>query len=259
MPDKYDDFLFDEEEEKKDPLFEDDIDKYGLSSPYVPEDMKEPLDEILDNTALFQEKAESFSKLLSDSRAVDHKVESGFSKLFMAAPDRQARKNLKGEREYHNYLSSLFEQIIVPMKELAEIHLATVKQFNRDIDKSYYSIEKMDREIEIEKSKAVEGIYLQRLVLSDAATDLEILEDALTATEKRLKKYIDAGGSNNISSSEVAILSSKRDRLTRGEDHSIDYTFFKLNVLDKTAVTFGLFQKETSVQYVKGLAKAFNL
>lgn len=258
MPDKYDDFLFSEEEDKKDTLGEDNLGRFNLSSPYVPEDIKEPLDEILDNTTLFEEKAASFSKLLSESKAVDHKVESGFSKLFMSGPDKQARKNLKGERKYHAYLSSLFEQIIIPMRELAEIHLATVKQFNRDIDKSYYSIEKMDREIEVEKSKAMEGIYLQRLVLSDAATDLEILEAALAATEKRFKKYIDSGGNNNISLSEVAIITSRREQLTTGENHKIDYSFFKLNALDKAAVTFGLYQKETSNQYVKSLSKAFN-
>lgn len=257
MPNKYDDFLFNDDKNNKEPI-DDGLDRFSLSSPYIPEDIKEPLDEILDNTILFEQKAESFSKLLSDSRAIDHKVSSNISKLFFAAKDKQAKNSLEKERAYHMMLSTLFEQIIAPMKELAQIHLSTVKQFNRDIDKNYYSIEKMDKEIETEKSKAVEGIYLQRLVLSDAANDLEILEDALHATEKRLKKYIDAGGRNNISLSEVAIISSKREILTTGETHKFDYSFFLLNAIDKTAITFGLYQKETSNQYIKNLARVFD-
>lgn len=258
MPNKYDDFLFDDDDINKEPLGED-LDRFSLSSPYVPEDMKEPLDEVLDNTVLFQEKAESFSKLLSDARAIDHKVHSSISKLFFATKDKQAKNSMDKERAYHLVLSALFEQIISPMKELAEIHLATVKQFNRDIDKNYYSIEKMDREVEAEKSKAVEGIYLQRLVLSDAANDLQILEGALEATEKRLRRYIDAGGKNNISASEVAIISSKRETLTNGQTYQFDYSFFLLNALDKTAITFGLYQKETSNQYIKSLVRVFDL
>jgi hypothetical protein len=257
MPDKYDDFLFDDNETNKEPL-DNDLDRFSLSSPYVPEDMKEPLDEVLDNTVLFQEKAESFSKLLSDARAVDHKVSSILSKLFFASKDKQAKNSMEKERAYHLALSSLFEQIISPMKELAQIHLTTVKQFNQDIGKNYYSIEKVDREIEVEKSKAVEGIYLQRLVLADAANDLQILEDALSAAEDRLKNYIDAGGINNISASEVAIISSKREILSTGETHKFDYSFFLLNAIDKIAITFGLYQKETSNQYIKSLAMIFD-
>ncbi len=256
MPDKYDNFLFgDDEWEKKSK--DDDLDDFALSSPYVPEEIKEPLDEILDNVEEFNQKAEPFSRLLSEANAASHKVENDLASMFFITNDPKDQGSLQAERDYHALLSDWFQRIIVPMKELATIHLNTVKQFNRDIDKNYYSIEKMDREVKQEKSSAVEGIYLQRLVLADAAKDLEIFDEALERIEKRMKQYIDAGGSNNISASEVAMIHSKRESMTTGKDLSFDYSFFKLNVIDKTAITFGLYQKETSNQYISKLSKVF--
>ena len=145
------------------------------------------------------------------------------------------------------------------MKELASIHLDTVKQFNRDIDKSYYSVEKLDREVKMEKSQAVDGINLQRQILADAADDLQTLESALVDTEKRIKNYVDVGGVNNISASEIVLLKSDREGLTLGRDFQFDYSFFKINMIDKTAISLGVYLKETTAQYLGKLMTAFEI
>ena len=149
---------------------------------------EEPLDEILENIETFNQKAEAFSQLLSQTRAVDHKVQSGLASLFVVAQDKYDKGHLGGERRYHDFLISKFENIIAPMRELAEIHLQTVKRFNNDIGEHYFSVEKTDRTVKNEKTMAVDGLNLQRTILADAASSLDILKDSLAQTEKRFKK-----------------------------------------------------------------------
>ena len=164
---------------------------------------------------------------------------------------------MAGERAYHRVLTKKFKDIIQPMKHLAEIHLQTVKQFNRDIDEDYYSIEKEDHQIKQERKHAVNGINLQRSILSDAAGDLAILTDALNATEKRMDRYVDMGNYNNISSSELKLLVAERKTLTSGHEHQFQYGIFDINIIDKTVLQLGGYQKETSKQYLTKLLQAF--
>ncbi len=253
MPNPYEDFFEENKkrmEQEPPPL---DDHRFELSENY-----KEPLDEILEKVEGFNKKAEFFSRLLSEVRAVDHRVEKALVNLFFKTKDKHDKGNLADEKAYHRLLCSKFRQIVKPMRELAEIHLETVKQFNRDIDKDYYSLDKTDKRVKIDKSIAIDGINLQRKILADATEDLEILESALVNTEKRLKNYINVGGLNNISASEAAIITQKRITLTDGRDYHFNHTFFKINMLDKTAISLGMYMKETTSQYLAKLSNALH-
>lgn len=257
MPNPYEDFFNNPKKEPQEEAPKDEFKPIEFSEDQLPDDYKEPLDEVLDSIQIFREKAETFSKLLSETKAVDHRVVNNIAKLFLVSEDKHDQESLQGEKEYHELLSNKFTAIIHPMKELAKIHLATVTQFNTDIDKNYYSIEKLDREVKIEKSQAIDGINLQRQILADAADDLQILESALIDTEDRIKKYIDVGGVNNISASEHALLKSNRTTLTSGQSFQFNYAFFKINMIDKTAISLGVYLKETTNQYLGKLMMAF--
>lgn len=218
---------------------------------------RESLDQVLDSLRLFQKQATSFSKLLSDTRAIQHKVVSRFSRLFLTNQKDPDKKSLAGERAYHRVLTKKFINIIEPMKALTEVHLQTVKLFNKDIDEDYYSIDKEDHQIKRERKQAIEGINLQRSILADAAADLAILTDALIATEKRMNRYVDIGNYNNISSSELRLLTAQREELTSGAFHRFRYEIFDINIIDKTVLQLGGYQKETSKQYLSKLLDAF--
>ena len=97
---------------------------------------------------------------------------------------------------------------------------------------------------------------LQRKILAEGADNLEILTNGLEDTEQRMKTYINMGGKDNISNSEYEIIVQKRTRLTKGLNHHFDYRIFDVNLLDKTAISFGLFMKETSTQYLSKLLDA---
>ena len=258
MPNPYDEIFNSDDEEKKssEPLFsKEDLeadDRFEM-------DGKEPLDEILDTVRQFEYQAEAFSKLLTKTRAIDHKVENKITRLFLVTKDPHDKKNLTGERRYHELQAKKFEDIIVPMRSLAQLHLNAVQQFNRDIDKHYYSIDKTDRDIKSDKDYAINGINLQRKILADAASDLDILKDGLADTERRIKQYINAGGHNNISTAEYEMIIRKRTDLTSGTVHQFDYSFFDINLLDKGALFLGVYMKETTSQYLGKLMMALNV
>lgn len=92
-------------------------------------------------------------------------------------------------------------------------------------------------------------IQMQRRTLGEATRDLHILEDALQATERRLKKRIDAGSINNLSAAEFHLLQQNRAELTSGKMHLFDYSFFEINELDKLALRLGIYLKEMTAQY----------
>ena len=257
MPNPYDDIFENGGDKKKSP--EPEFTPQEFDDDHFEMNAKEPLDEILESIKKFQQQAESFSKLLSQTKAIDHKVEGNILKYFIVTNDKFDQRSLGGEKRYHELLSSKFERIIVPMRELAKLHLATIQQFNRDIDKNYFSIEKTDHAVKSEKSMAIDGINLQRRILADAASDLDILRDALSDTESRIKKYINAGGTNNISEAESVMLIQKRSALTDGKNHQFDFSFFGLNFLDKTVILLGVHMKETSSQYLGKLMTAFEI
>lgn len=256
MPNPYDEIFNSDDEEKKssEPLFsKEDLeadDRFDM-------DGKEPLEEILDTVRQFEYQAEAFSQLLSKTRAIDHQIENKITRLFLVTNDPHDKKSLKGERLYHELQTKKFENIIVPMRSLAQLHLQAVQQFNRDIDKHYYSIDKTDRDVKADKTYATNGINLQRKILADAASDLDILADGLADTERRIKQYINAGGHNNISEAESEMIIRKRTSLTSGQDHQFDYSFFDINLLDKTVLSFGVYMKETTSQYLGKLMMAF--
>ena len=260
MPNPYDDLFGSEEHSSKpeDKNEEQSFGEFDLNDPFpAADDYTEALDEVLESIKQFQAKAAAFSKILTQTRAIDYKVESTISRLFFTSTRSFDQGSLNGERRFHAHLLKLFVGIIQPMKELAELHLQTVHQFNRDIDDAYYSIEKEDHEVKKEKKMAVKGINLQRKILGEASSDLNILKNALIDTERRLKKYIDAGGRNNISSSEVAIITAEREELSSGKQHQFNFSIFEINLLDKTVISFGGYMKETSAKYLKELSKAF--
>ncbi|TXF87619.1 hypothetical protein FUA23_18130 [Neolewinella aurantiaca] len=220
-------------------------------------DGPDALDEILALNLDFNNRAEEFSRNLSKLRVVDHEVKGKVTRLFLVSNDPHRRGSLAGEKQYHQLQTEKFFAIIEPMRELAELHMTIVKQFNRDIDEHYFSVEKTKGRIESEKTLAMDNINLQRKILAEAADALKILRGGLIDTERRLKEYVNAGGKNNISSSEFELLVRKREQLTTGLDHQFDYRIFDTNLLDKTALSLGIYMKETSAQYLARLGKAF--
>ncbi|AXT52531.1 hypothetical protein D1818_17455 [Aquimarina sp. BL5] len=255
MPSLYDD-LFEDSGKKNKPT-DHKPEPIDLDNDRFQETGKESLDEILILIKQFTTKAEPFSQLLTRTRAVDYEVEKGILDFFLIAKDKHDQGSLANERSYYAVLQTKFTAIITPMLDLGHIHLQTIKQFNRDIDKDYYSIEKTDKQVQSDKEIAIDHINIQRKILADAATSLSILEEALTNTEDRLRTYIDIGGINNISRSECEILAQKRISLTSGQLHQFDYSFFKINLLDKTAIAMGMYLKETTSQYLGKLSKVF--
>jgi hypothetical protein len=260
MPNPYDDIFNPdgnrEKGEKKSPI---DFGASDFGQEDYPTPDKDSLDEILDSIKFFTKEAEGFSQLLSRMRAIDHKDEGSVLRYFLVSEDKHDKKSLSGERRYRNLLTVKFEKIIVPMRDLAKLHFNTVQQFNRDIDKHYYSFDKSDRIVKSDKEQAINGINLQRKILADAESSLEILHKGLMGTERRIKKYINVGGMNNISSSEYEIIVQKRENLTSGRKHHFDYSFFNVNLLDKTATSLGIYMKETTSQYLGKLEDAFEL
>ncbi|WP_378178768.1 hypothetical protein [Aquimarina sp. SS2-1] len=256
MPGLYDD-LFEEDGKKNKPT-DPKPEPIDFNNNHFQEKGKESLDEILILTKEFTTKAEPFSQLLTRTSAIDHEVEKGILDFFLVTKDKHDQGTLARERKYYMMLQAKFEEVISSMRDLGHIHLETIKQFNRDIDKDYYSVEKSDKQVQSEKEIAINHINLQRKILAEAATSLSILEEALSNTEGRLRNYIDVGGINNISASECEILSQKRNSLTSGRLHHFDYAFFKMNLLDKTAIAMGLYLKETTSQYLGKLSKVFN-
>ena len=152
-----------------------------------------------------------------------------------------------------------FEGLIAPMRNLALLHLDTIEQFNSDIGKNYFSIEKSEKTIRQEIKDAIDGIQFQRRILAEAAEHLDILEEGLEDVERRMKKYINIGGLDNISNSEYEMISKKRNDLTSGKNHLFNYSVFDINLLDKTAISLGIYMKETTTKYLGKLRGAFEM
>ncbi len=218
----------------------------------------EALDDILTSIEKFNDLAEPFSQLLTQTKAPAHEVGNRIVSLFLDVPDRHDQKSLSGERRYYQSLQEKFEQIIVPMRALAQLHLHAIQYFNRHIDEDYYSIEKTDRQVRFEKAQAIEGLNLQRKILAEATRHLQILSVGLQDTERRMRQYINTGGRNNISNSEYEMLVLRRTRRTSGLSHHFDYAIFDINLLDKAFLSLGIYQRETSAQYLGKLLRAFD-
>lgn len=224
------------------------------------DDGVELLDELLELCRKFSEQAGPFVQLLSKTRAVDHEVPAlarrRWLQYLVSVDDPHRKKNLKEERVYYELLQKKFVQIIVPMKTLATQHLEAIKKYHNDIDEHYYSIHKTELQVKREVARAKEDILLQRRILFDAQEALSILTEALDATEKRMGEYVNVGGQNNISASELAVLSQERRRLTDGEIHQFNFGFFALNLLDKLSMQLQFLPKATTAQYLGQLSLA---
>ena len=59
-----------------------------------------------------------------------------------------------------------------------------------------------------------------------------------------------------LSASEYLVLSQNRQQLTDGAEHQFNYTFFDMNALDKLAIKFDIYLKETTAQYFQKLSTA---
>jgi len=225
-----------------------------------PEHGKESLDEIMEKNTVFERLAESFSKLLSQTKAIDHEpvafAGNTLVQYFVQVHDPHDQRSMRGEKAYHQMLENKFRTIAVPMLELAKLHSEIAHQFIADVDEHYYSVEKTDREVKSDKELALDGLLFQRKLLGNAARDLGILTQALEVCEVRLAKYIDAGGDDNISRAEQALMAKSRIYLTSGQEHSFDYGLFALNLLDEAALTFRFFTKQTLSQYIQRLESA---
>jgi hypothetical protein len=234
------------------------IDFSGL--PPMDESTTEALDELLQACQQFTQEAASFAALLSKTRAVDHDVSlvlrNDWMQYLVKVEDPHQQGSLRGERRYYELLENKFRNIIVPMKQLAQQHQNILQQFFSEVDEYYFSPNKTALEIKREVSHIQESIVLQRQILHDAQGALKMLTAAMKATEKRMQQYVNAGGENNISASELALLSRNRQQLTDGKEHNFNYSFFELNVLDRVSLLFGKVAKETTAQYLQKLSLA---
>lgn len=259
MPNPYADLFDDPEKKKPETPNSPPVSNFDIQPP-APEELVEPLDGILQKIETFKQQGEQFSIFLSKTRAVDHREEAQTEhlllSLFFVVENNHAKGSLAGEKAHFNLLQNKFRNIMDQMKNLALLHLDIVKRFNADISKQYYSIEKDDYQVKKEIEFAVDHIQMQRRILGEATRDLNMLEDALKATERRLKKWVDAGSLNNLSASEFHLLQQNREELTSGKLHQFDYTFFDLNAIDKLAIRFGIYLKETTAQYFNQLSVA---
>ncbi len=263
MPNPYDDLLGGtsdpdpkpERSPQPDPQPVADPEPIYLNDPRFGQDGPEPLDEILALTATFDAHSGRFARLLSELGVMAHRADRPVTRLFLDKKDPHDRGSLAGERQLHELLETKFRHIIAPMLELARLHLETVRRFNSDIDKNYYSLTKTDAEVESDKTRAIDALNVQRQVLGDAAMNLEVLTGALKDTERRLKGYVNAGGRNNLSGAEFQMITRGREELTAGREHHFDYGFFDLNLLDKTAISLGVYLPETTAQYLQKLGK----
>ena len=100
---------------------------------------------------------------------------------------------------------------------------------------------------------------LQRKILADGVKSLKILKTTLQDTESRIKKYVDQGGINNISLSEYEMIAQTSEYLLSGRKYQFQYKSFDMNLIDKTAIKLGFFQKETTNQYIKMLRNIFDV
>jgi hypothetical protein len=212
MSNPYNSF-FDENFEAKKP---ESPQKIPIVQEFVSSPGPEPLDAILERIESFKSKVAIFSAFLIKTNAIDHKQEAEAANDFMAymfvSEPRKPFGKLNQEKEHYALLQNKFQGIISQMKILATTHYEIIQQFNRDIDKNYYSIEKNDAIVKNDIVTAVENLNLQRKILSNAARDLDILENALHTAEKRMQKYIDIGGSHNLSNAEWSVLKQQRKR-----------------------------------------------
>jgi hypothetical protein len=229
--------------------------------PRFPESSPESLDEVLAKSAAFEQKAIGLSRLLSQTNAVDHEpgwiASSPVLRLFVNPEDPHEQGSMQREKAYHQLLCNKFRGIIEPMRELAELHLSIVKQYNNEVGEHYYSVEKTDAQVKAEREQALEAIFFQRKLLGNCARDLGILAEALEVCENRLKKYIDAGGDNNISAAEQALIAKSRLALSSGVEHNFAHRYFLLNVIDKAAISLDYYMPATSSQYLQKLESAF--
>jgi len=188
MPNPYDDLFNNGDENQKDPQDRplDLTDSELGEKDNFKTDGKEPLDEIVENIQRFDKEAEAFAKLLSRTKAIDHKVMTSVERILFMELKPKEELTLIEEREYHHLLRKKFEAIINPMRNLAKIHLEVVQQYNTDIDAEYFSTEKTDHTVNSEKSSVVNNINIQRKILADASDDLTILKDALEVAKKEL-------------------------------------------------------------------------
>lgn len=259
MPNPYDDILNDgATDPAEQPARQSAFSIDPLNDPRFQQEGPDDLDAILDNVRRFERLAETFSQLLSQLRAIDHQVRNKVARLFVVTEDPHRRGTLAGEKQLHELQTRKFLAIIEPMRELALLHLDIVKRYNADIDEHYYNPDKNEATVASEKTRVMDAINLQRKILADGAEDLKILRDGLADTERRIKEYINAGGVNNISRSEYELLVRKREAMSSGREHQFDYPVFDVNLLDKTAISLGIYLKETSTQYLDKLGKALN-
>lgn len=223
-------------------------------------DLTPALDILLERCAAFSQQATSFGQLLTRLRVVDHRVslavKQSWLQFLVKVNDPHEQVSLAAERKYYQLLQDKFAAIIEPMKTLAEEHLQCLKQFHFEIDEHYYDPNRTDLELKRDIEQVKSDLLLQRKVLHDAQQALDILVDAMTATEHRLNKYVNAGGVDNLASSELVMLKKARKQLTEGQQHTFNYRFFALNLLDQASLSFGLLPSKTTAQYLNNLSLA---
>lgn len=261
MPNPYESAFGEEEQTPKKP--EDAEQKntdFSSLPPWEEGDLTPALDTLIERCAAFSEKALQFGQLLTRLRVVDHQVSLAVKQAWLhylvKVDDPHEQASLAGERKYYRLLQDKFVAIIEPMKALAQEHRQSLQEFHFEIDEHYYDPNRTDLELKRDIEQVKSDLILQRKILHEAQQALEILAEALETTERRLANYINAGGIDNLASSELALLKKARQQLTEGQQHTFNYRFFALNLLDKASLSFGLLPKRTTTQYLNNLSLA---
>ena len=154
--------------------------------------------------------------------------------------------DLPDERRLHITLYNYFVDIGKHAKELSAWHRSTLEFYVEDYH-DYVSLVYSSEQLSKKKAIIKDSVISQRKILGEAAKDLKILENAMIACEKRMKKYRDSKG-HSISNAELLLIQEDRENLTSGLGLDFDHDTYYLNLIDRSRLFFNKVSEETSHQ-----------
>ena len=212
----------------------------------------ESIDQIMIGIHNFKDKAAKLSETLTLCAAHRYKITPLLMRMFLVT-EKQEPLSLEEERRLHIKLYNYFVDIGQLAKELAVWHRDTL-EFYVDDYHDYVSLSYSSTELAKKKSIIKDSVISQRKILGEAAKDLKILETAMVACEKRMKKFRD-DKYESISNAELLLISEDRETLTSGLGLDFDHDSYYLNLIDRSRLFFENVSPETSHQSMSRLKK----
>ena len=232
---------------KYDELFDSDDGKDGIEPVKKPEPpitnsahtkshpAPESIDQIMVGIQNFKERAKKLSETLTLCAAHKYKVTPLFMKMFLVT-EKSEPLSLEDERQLHITLYNFFVDIGQLAKELSVWHHETL-EFYVDDYHDYVSLTYSTIQLTKKKTIIKDNVLFQRKILGEAAKDLKILEEAMIACEKRMKKFR-SDKHESISNAELLLIQENRETLTSGLGLDFDHNSYYLNLIDKSRLFF---------------------